>query len=558
MDKFFQEKVLPILQPVFEDHQTFNHKRSKARAALKTVLIEKYEGHVLVAAAQTGFDKWGKDPNTISQIVNNVSAPMTCVVWCVMICHDEVFGEYNALRDVLCEALRDPDACHMGRDNTPVYLLSKYIDEDVTTVIADILQKNYNLDLSTITQSATKPAPTETPVMETSPHADDVGLNDTMRAAVDLMLKDTKHGSLGSIEHVIEMQSDKIADLEDALAKAVSQPKIHQPVSVQATGEIPSGTVVVKKATDVFEGTQAPLFDIDVPVGEWDAPHPFVPLKDEDYVFNADTLVPLLVAIRDGQNPWLKGHTGTGKTTLAEQIYARLNLPVYRVNLDSDITRGELVGREVLTTKDGNTVTKFVDGVIPKAMQEPCLLLLDEVDASRPDLGFVLQRLTEGNGFMLLEDGGRTIQPHPFFRIFATANNNGRGDDTGLYSVTRALGSAFINRFKPYIDVEYMPADEERALLKTKVGLNDDDATTITNYATEHRVSFMQANLTLPCSPRDTMALGMAYLNYSRLFAHKSRAEIWELAFNHTLVNAADADDAAVIRGFINRIIDGE
>ena len=124
----------------------------------------------------------------------------------------------------------------------------------------------------------------------------------------------------------------------------------------------------------------------------------------------------------------------------------------------------------------------------------------------------MLQRLTEGNGFMLLEDGGRTIQPHPFFRIIATANTNGRGDDTGLYSGTRALGAAFINRFKPYIDVEYMPAEEERALLQSKVGMTEDDARIITNYSTEHRVSFMQANLTLPCSPRDTMALGMAYL----------------------------------------------
>jgi hypothetical protein len=100
-----------------------------------------------------------------------------------------------------------------------------------------------------------------------------------------------------------------------------------------------------------------------------------------------------------------------------------------------------------------------------------------------------------------------------------------------------------------------MPAEEERSLLQSKVGVSEDDARIITNYSTEHRVSFMQANLTLPCSPRDTMALGMAYLNYSRLFAHKSRQEQWELAFNHTLVNAADSDDAQVIRGFINRVV---
>lgn len=549
MEKYFQETILPILQPVFEDSQTFNHKRSKARAALKQVLNEFCDENSLVSAAHTGSSEWEKSPNTISQIVNNVSAPMTCVAWCVMFCHNESFWGSETLTSNLYEALRSPYACHTGRDEKPVYLLSKHIDDGVMEEVSRLLDI-YGMNLSAITTSAPQPASTETPVMETSPPA----MNDTMRQAVDLMLQNTKHKSMSNIETTLDAQDERIAELEKSLANAVSAPTM-QPIDIKSTGEIPSGTVVVKKAFDVFEGTSAPLFDIDVPVGEWDGVHPYVPEKDDSYVFNADTLVPLLVAIRDGQNPWLKGHTGTGKTTLAEQIYARLKLPVYRVNLDSDITRGELVGREVLTTKDGSTVTKFVDGVIPKAMQEPCLLLLDEVDASRPDLGFVLQRLTEGNGFMLLEDGGRTIQPHPFFRIIATANTNGRGDDTGLYSGTRALGAAFINRFKPYIDVEYMPAEEERSLLQSKVGVSEDDARIITNYSTEHRVSFMQANLTLPCSPRDTMALGMAYLNYSRLFAHKSRQEQWELAFNHTLVNAADSDDAQVIRGFINRVV---
>ena len=549
MEKYFQETILPILQPVFEDSQTFNHKRSKARAALKQVLNEFCDENSLVSAAHTGSSEWEKSPNTISQIVNNVSAPMTCVAWCVMFCHHESFSGRGTLTDNLYEVLISPYACHTGRDEKPVYLLSKHIDDGVMAEVSRLLDI-YGMDLSAITTSAPQPAPTETPVRETSPPA----MNDTMRQAVDLMLQNTKHKSMSNIETTLDAQDERIAELEKSLANAVSAPTM-QPIDIKSTGEIPSGTVVVKKAFDVFEGTSAPLFDIDVPVGEWDGVHPYVPEKDDSYVFNADTLVPLLVAIRDGQNPWLKGHTGTGKTTLAEQIYARLKLPVYRVNLDSDITRGELVGREVLTTKDGSTVTKFVDGVIPKAMQEPCLLLLDEVDASRPDLGFVLQRLTEGNGFMLLEDGGRTIQPHPFFRIIATANTNGRGDDTGLYSGTRALGAAFINRFKPYIDVEYMPAEEERSLLQSKVGVSEDDARIITNYSTEHRVSFMQANLTLPCSPRDTMALGMAYLNYSRLFAHKSRQEQWELAFNHTLVHAADSDDAQVIRGFINRVV---
>jgi cobaltochelatase CobS len=231
-----------------------------------------------------------------------------------------------------------------------------------------------------------------------------------------------------------------------------------------------------------------------------------------------------------------------------------LNLPLFRLNLDSDITRGELVGREVLRTDgDGNTVTEFVDGIIPMAMQQPCGLLLDEIDASRPDLGFILQRLTEGKGFMLLEDGGRTIAPHPHFRMFATANTNGRGDESGLYSGTRALGTAFVNRFKPYIEVDYMSEDEEAQLIQEKVPtIEASDARAIAGYATEHRVAFKQADVTLACSPRDTMAFASSVVEYKRCFGDKS--DYIGLAFKHSILNAADSDDRQVLDGLANRI----
>jgi len=331
------------------------------------------------------------------------------------------------------------------------------------------------------------------------------------------------------------------------------------PVSVKGNGDVPDGKVEIAKAYDLFDvdAGDRSMFDFDLPHGVWDHDHPYVPDVDTAYVFDPETLIPVLLAVVNNRIPWLRGHTGTGKTTLAEQVYARLKLPVFRLNLDSDITRGELVGREVIRTdSDGKTVTEFVDGIIPMAMQQPCLLLLDEVDAARPDMGFVLQRLLEGKGFMLLEDGGRTVVPHQHFRMIATANTNGRGDETGLYSGTRALGTAFVNRFKPYIEVDYMTEDEEVELLHDKnPALDKDDCKTIARYATEHRTAFKQSDVTLACSPRDTLAFAASAVDYKRCFGSGSGWMM--LALKHSILNAADSDDKQALEGLASRVIGG-
>ena len=331
------------------------------------------------------------------------------------------------------------------------------------------------------------------------------------------------------------------------------------PVSVKGGGDVPDGKVEIAKAYDLFDvdAGDRSMFDFDLPHGVWDHDHPYVPDVDTAYVFDPETLIPVLLAVVNNRIPWLRGHTGTGKTTLAEQVYARLNLPVFRLNLDSDITRGELVGREVIRTdSDGKTVTEFVDGIIAMAMQQPCLLLLDEVDAARPDMGFVLQRLLEGKGFMLLEDGGRTVVPHQHFRMIATANTNGRGDETGLYSGTRALGTAFVNRFKPYIEVDYMTEDEEAELLHDKnPALDKDNCKTIARYATEHRTAFKQSDVTLACSPRDTLAFAASAVDYKRCFGSGSGWMM--LALKHSILNAADSDDKQALEGLASRVIGG-
>ena len=376
--------------------------------------------------------------------------------------------------------------------------------------------------------------------------------------ALDALLSSADMPSVSEIGTMRTDLGSLTSEVEELREKLSSMPttSVMAPVSVQSDGAIPSGTVTMKPAHEAFgiTGKDVTMFDMPVPVGEWDGVHPHIPEKDEDYVFDSETLVPVLLAITHGRIPWLKGHTGTGKTTLIEQVYARLQLPLFRLNLDSDITRGELVGREVLRTDgDGHTVTEFVEGIIPMAMQQPCGLLLDEIDASRPDLGFVLQRLTEGKGFMLLEDGGRTIAPHPHFRMFATANTNGRGDETGLYSGTRALGTAFVNRFKPYLEVDYMSQEEEAQLIREKVpAIDANHARSIAAYATEHRVAFKQADVTLACSPRDTLAFALAAVEYQRSFGTTSA--FLKLALQHSILNAADSDDRQVLEGLAERV----
>lgn len=353
------------------------------------------------------------------------------------------------------------------------------------------------------------------------------------------------------------------AEVEEWKRKASMGPAI-APVEVAASGEIPGGTVVMKNAADLFgaPASKRALLDFDVPVGEWkdahgnEAEHPAVPALLTDFIFNMSTLVPILLSIVNNDKPWLRGHTGTGKTTVVEQVYARLKLPLYRVNLDSDISRSELVGSSQIRhdPTTGATVTRFEEGIIPRSMQEPCGLLLDEIDASRPDLAFVLQRLTEGKGFMLLEDGGRTIHANPWFRIFATANTNGRGDETGLYTGTRVLGSAFLNRFGPFLTVDYIDAKNEVKLVQMRAPTLDKGLTEqIVGYAKEHRIAFMQAQVGLPCSPRDTVGLAQRMAAYLQIFPTKEEAI--KLAFDHCIFNAADNDDVVILKGLADRFI---
>ena len=177
---------------------------------------------------------------------------------------------------------------------------------------------------------------------------------------------------------------------------------------------------------------------------------------------------------------WISGHSGTGKTSLVQQVAARMNWPVLRVNFDSEISRLDLVGRDTLTKtvgEDGKMVTetKFVEGILPQALRGPYILLCDELDFVRSDIGYILQRTLEGEGLVLMESGGEIIQPHAMSRIVATANTKGQGDEHNIYQGARHQSLALLDRFTVWLEVEYLPKAQKKKVIKQHFpGLEDE------------------------------------------------------------------------------------
>src|SRR5690606_32666115 len=173
-------------------------------------------------------------------------------------------------------------------------------------------------------------------------------------------------------------------------------------------------------------------FDSEMVVPAYRETDPHVPDLDPDYLFDKQTTLAILAGFAYNRRVMVSGYHGTGKSTHIEQVAARLNWPCVRINLDSHVSRIDLVGKDAIVVKDGMQVTEFKDGILPWAYQNNVALVFDEYDAGRPDVMFVIQRVLESSGRLTLLDQSRVIRPHPAFRLFATANTVGLGDTTGL------------------------------------------------------------------------------------------------------------------------------
>ena len=411
---------------------------------------------------------------------------------------------------------------------------------DYSSVILEAVR--HNLDLMSMTASASS----ATKVL-VKPSADKEQL-------IDLTLKQAGLPSIGEMIDTINESTKKIADAQTK-AKMSAIPMTSSPAS--SDGTIPSGKIKgLLKAKDVFElkGAGSTVFDFDIPVWEWDAPHPHVLPIDKDYIFRPESLLIVLTSLMENSKCWVHGHTGSGKTTLIEQVSARMHWPFMRVNFDSEISRMDLIGRDVLTNEGGTTTSKFVDGILPQMMQSPCIGCFDELDFVRPDVAYVMQRAFEGNGLLLTEDGGRLVEPNPFFRMFATANTVGQGDEFGMYQGARPQSMALLDRFTRWVDVPYMSPVQREQLLKTKFPeMTKVVMDKVNKYITEHIEAFTTAKVLQPISPRGYLALCQSIMTFTSLMTSEKKAI--EQAFDATILNRSSAQDRAVLKGIINRVI---
>jgi cobaltochelatase CobS len=408
------------------------------------------------------------------------------------------------------------------------------------------------------------------------PELPEINLTEQSRNMLNAVLASQGLPTMDSIVDALKLQhttameaAQKAAELQGVVTRTAMQAAMPSTVEGQAEQQLdadgkpipsqglPEGKVVMRKAADVFKisGGAAKAFQFEVPTFQWAYPHPHVPDLDADYLFRPDMLITLLVSLVKNQPPWLAGHTGTGKSTFVEQVAARLQWPLLRVNFDSEITRMDLVGRDTLKTDPatGTTVTEWVDGILPTALKGPYILLLDEISFVRPDVSYVLQRALEGKGLLLTENGGELVRPHAMNRIIATDNTVGQGDEFGMYQGARPQSMAFLDRFNPFIHVGYLKEAEELALIQKRAPtIPPAVAKLIARYVAEHRQAFTNAEVLQPISPRGVIGLAEQFVTFRSIYGDDKKAT--KRAFEDMVLAKASQQDKAVLQGIVDRV----
>jgi cobaltochelatase CobS len=245
--------------------------------------------------------------------------------------------------------------------------------------------------------------------------------------------------------------------------------------------------------------------DLQVPAYSQTSEH--VPEFDPDYQFNRETTLAVLAGFAYNRRVMIQGYHGTGKSTHIEQVAARLNWPCVRINLDSHVSRIDLVGKDAIVVRDGMQVTEFREGILPWALQSNTALVFDEYDAGRPDVMFVIQRVLEQSGRLTLLDQTKVIHPHPAFRLFATTNTIGLGDTSGLYHGTQQINQGQMDRWSIVVTLNYLPHDDEVAIVLAKAkSFNTDEGRkkvgAMVRLADLTRNAFMNGDLSTVMSPR--------------------------------------------------------
>jgi cobaltochelatase CobS len=289
--------------------------------------------------------------------------------------------------------------------------------------------------------------------------------------------------------------------------------------------------------------------DSNLEVPAYAKPDEHVPDFDPDYIFDRETTLAILAGFARNRRVMITGYHGTGKSTHIEQVAARLNWPCVRVNLDSHISRIDLVGKDAIVLQDGKQITEFRDGILPWALQSNVALCFDEYDAGRPDVMFVIQRVLEVSGRLTLLDQSRVIRPHPAFRLFATANTVGLGDTSGLYHGTQQINQGQMDRWSIVATLNYLPHDREVEIVQAKVKSfretkqGKETIGKMVRVADLTRNAFIAGDLSTVMSPRTVIT----WAENSEIFGDIG------FAFRLTFLNKCDELERALVAEFYQR-----
>ena len=288
--------------------------------------------------------------------------------------------------------------------------------------------------------------------------------------------------------------------------------------------------------------------DTEMEVDAFSKKNEFVPEIDKDYKFDRDTTLAILSGFNYNKKVIVHGYHGTGKSTHITQVAARLNWPCLRINLDSHISRIDLIGKDAIVVKDGKQVTQFIEGLLPWAFQNPVALVFDEYDAGRPDVLFVLQRILESDGYFTLIDKNKVVKQNEYFRLFATANTIGLGDTTGLYTGTQQINQAQMDRWNIVTTLNYLTLEKEMEVVLAKnKNLNNskgkEKVSNMIKVASLTRKGFIAGDISTVMSPRTVLH----WAENSEIFKDIG------YAFRVTFLNKCDEIEKNIIAEYYQR-----
>jgi len=317
---------------------------------------------------------------------------------------------------------------------------------------------------------------------------------------------------------------------------------MNAPAPITNSGHLTATPDITVDARQIF-GVEC---DFEVPA--FSKPNEYVPPVDEAYRFDRETTLAILSGFAFNRRVMIQGFHGTGKSTHIEQVAARLNWACIRVNLDSHISRIDLIGKDAIALRDGQQVTEFREGILPWALQSSAALVFDEYDAGRPDVMFVIQQVLEANGRLMLLDKTQVLKPHPAFRLFATTNTIGLGDTTGLYHGTQQINQGQMDRWNIMATLNYLSHEAEMEIVLAKVPTfetpeDHEMIASMVSLANLTRSGFMNGDISTVMSPRTVII----WAENQRIFCDLA------FAFRMTFLNKCDEIERTVVAEYYQR-----